>query len=96
MNVISKSNLFRAARETGNDQLMNKVTRWYEVALRARFGSFKEVQHLFPSADWVDGLIVFNLGAYRLICGPSFHRQRFYFKALLTHAEYDRGAWRIK
>jgi mRNA interferase HigB len=39
--------------------------------------------------------IVFNVGAYRLICGVSFLRKTFFFKALLSHAEYDQGGWKV-
>ena len=94
MNVISKPNLFRSAREIGDPQLIEKVSRWYTLAVANDFASLVEVQRVFPSADWVAGRLVFNLGSYRLICGVSFLRRTLFIKALLTHAAYDRGGWK--
>jgi mRNA interferase HigB len=95
LNVISKPALFDSARATGNSQLMEKAARWYEVARKNDFGSFIELRAVFPSADLVSGQLVFNLGSHRLICGVSFLRKTLFFKMLLTHAEYDRGAWKL-
>ena len=94
MNVISKPNLFAAARATKNAQLMEKVARWYELASRNDFENLVDLQRVFPSADWVGERVVFNLGSYRLICGVSFLRRTFFIKALLSHAEYDKGDWK--
>ncbi|MBX7256508.1 MAG: type II toxin-antitoxin system HigB family toxin [Candidatus Hydrogenedentes bacterium] len=51
---------------------------------------------LFPSADIVDHWIVFNIGGnkYRLIASIHFNRYRVYVRHVLTHKEYDRGAWK--
>ena len=95
MNVISKPNLFLAARATKNAQLVEKAARWYELATKNDFYNLVELQEVFPSADWVGEKLVFNLGSYRLICGVSFLRKTFFFKALLSHAEYDRGGWKL-
>ena len=94
MNAISKPNLFSAARATKNAELVERTARWYELAARNDFDNLVEVHRVFPSADWVEGKIVFNLGSYRLICGVSFLRKTFFFKALLSHADYDRGRWK--
>jgi len=55
-----------------------------------------ELRTTFPSADWVEGLIVFNIGGnrYRLIAAIHFNRKRVYIRYVLTHEEYDQGAWR--
>jgi mRNA interferase HigB len=39
---------------------------------------------------------VFNVGGnkYRLIAHIRFEKQIVYIKAVLTHTEYDRGAWK--
>ena len=94
VNVISKASLFEAALATENPQLVEKATRWYELATKNDFGSFVDLQGVFPSVDWVGGRLVFNLGSYRLICGVSFLRKTFFFKALLSHAAYDQGGWK--
>jgi mRNA interferase HigB len=94
VNVISKPNLFLAAGATKNEQLFEKTARWYELATKNDFANLIELQGVFPSADWVGGRVVFNPGSYRLICGVSFLRKAFFFKALLSHAEYDQGGWK--
>ncbi|MFN0103702.1 MAG: type II toxin-antitoxin system HigB family toxin [Bryobacteraceae bacterium] len=94
MNVIGKAKLFEAARATKNPQLVEKAARWYELAMKNDFGNFVELQEVFPSVDRVDDRLVFNLGSYRLICGVSFLRKTFFFKALLSHAAYDQGGWK--
>lgn len=94
MNVISKANLFDAARASKNRELMEKAARWYELATKNDFANFIELRATVPSVDWVEERLVFNLGSYRLICGVSFLRRTFYFKALLTHAAYDQGGWK--
>ena len=94
MNVISKPKLFLAARATRNDHVAEKASRWYELATRNDFDNFAQLKQAFPSVDWVADQLVFNLGSYRLICGVSFRRKTLFFKALLSHAEYDGGAWK--
>ena len=94
MNVISRPNLFEAARAKRNPALVEKVAHWHELATKNDFGTLVELQTVFPSVDWVDERLVFNLGSYRLICGVSFRRRALFFKNLLSHAEYDRGGWK--
>jgi mRNA interferase HigB len=94
LTVISKPNLFEAARATKNPQLIEKTARWYELATKNDFGNLVELQGVFPSADWVVDRVVFNMGSHRLICGVSFLRKTFFFKALLSHAVYDQGGWK--
>ncbi len=94
MNVISKANLFYAAADIGNSQIIERVARWYELATKNNFANLVELQRIFPSADLVKDKLVFNLGSYRLICGVSFLRRTLFFKAMLSHKEYDKGAWK--
>jgi len=94
LNVISKPNLFDAARATRNPEIIEKTARWYELATKNDFANFVELQKVFPSADWVEDKLVFNLGSYRLISGVSFLRKAFFFKALLSHAAYEKRGWK--
>jgi mRNA interferase HigB len=94
LNVIGKPNLFESARATKNTQVIEKAARWYELATKNDFSNLVELQGVFPSADWVGDKVVFNLGSHRLICGVSFLRKTFFFKALLSHAAYDQGGWK--
>lgn len=62
----------------------------------ARFSSFAEMRAVFRFVDKVGELHVFNIAGnkYRLITFLHFDRQLCYIKQVLTHAEYDKGAWK--
>ena len=92
--MISKPSLFLAARATKDAKLVEKAARWYELATSNDFDNLVDLQCVFPSADWVEGRVVFNLGSFRLICGVSFTRKTLFFKALLSHSKYDQGVWK--
>jgi len=46
--------------------------------------------------DKVGDLTIFNIGGknYRLIASIYFNRGKVYVRHVLTHAEYDKGAWK--
>ena len=60
------------------------------------FHDFDELRATFPTADKVGDLIVFNIGGnkYRLIVSIHFNRGKVYVRHVLTHREYNRGAWK--
>ncbi len=60
------------------------------------FFDFNELRETFASADYVDGLTVFNIGGnkYRLIASIHYNRRKVYIRNVLTHAEYDREGWK--
>jgi len=51
---------------------------------------------MFPLADQVGKLTVFNIGGnkVRLIAAIHYNRQKIYIRAVLTHSEYDEGKWK--
>ena len=55
-----------------------------------------EVRAIFPSADRVGKLTVFNIGGNkaRLIVAIHYNRRRVYIRAVLTHREYDERKWK--
>ncbi len=63
---------------------------------RNSFSTFNELRAAFPTADKVDDLIVFNIGGnkYRLIASIHFNRGKAYVRHILTHFEYNKGAWK--
>ena len=69
---------------------------WYRLMEKGVFNDFNELRAIFASADYVDGLTVFDIGGnkYRLIASIHYNRRKVYVRAVLTHAEYDRGRWR--
>lgn len=70
--------------------------RWFKIIEKTDFASFNDLRLSFPSADKVGDLIVFNIGGnkYRLIASVHFNRSKLYIRHVLTHAEYDKGAWK--
>ncbi len=61
-----------------------------------QFKSIAELRTIFPSADKVGKLTVFNIGGnnIRLIAAIHYNRQKIYIREVLTHAEYDNNKWR--
>ncbi len=72
------------------------LSRWYTIIKKSVFKDFNDLRTTFPSADWVEGLVVFNVGGnkYRLIAAIHFNRGRVYIRRVLTHEDYDQGAWK--
>ena len=62
---------------------------------KTRFANFGELRAVFPAADRVGELVVFNIGGnkHRLITSIHFNRNKVYVREVLTHQEYDKGAW---
>ena len=97
MNVISKAGLLDLLKGKSKD-VQAEVLAWYRVARRSTWAGFAELRRQFPDVDLVDGLLVFNIrqNRYRLIVVPVFRHHRLYVKALLSHKEYEKGAWRTR
>lgn len=72
------------------------LLRWYKIVEKGEFTSFERLKATFPSADKVDDWIVFNIGGnkHRLIASIHFNRGKMYIRHVLTHQEYNRGAWK--
>ena len=69
---------------------------WYRVVKQAQWQRFTDVRAIYRSADQVGKFTVFNIAGnkYRLITTIHFNTGRVYIRYILTHAAYDRGAWR--
>lgn len=63
---------------------------------KGSFGNFAELRAVFPAVDKVGERYVFNIGGnkFRLVAGIDFSRRMMWVKAVLTHGDYDRGAWK--
>ena len=74
----------------------NALASWYRQMRQGDFGSIEEVRSVFPSADKVGKLTVFNIGGnkVRLITAIHYNRKKIYIRAVLTHKEYDEGSWK--
>lgn len=94
MHVISRKAL-RQFWEKHPDS-RSSLLRWYKAMTKHNFLTFNELRATFPTADKVDDFIVFNISGnkYRLITSIHFNRGKVYIRHVLTHSEYDKGAWK--
>jgi mRNA interferase HigB len=69
---------------------------WYAVVRKANWKTPAELKQVYHSADLVGCRTVFNIAGnkYRLIARVNYQSQRVFVLYLLTHAEYDKGAWK--
>lgn len=76
--------------------LEGPISEWHKVAKSAAWQSLVDVRQVYPHADFVDPFTVFNIkgNAYRLIVRIEYRWQMIFVKHLLTHAEYNKGAWK--
>lgn len=88
--VTSRYNVLKAARR--HPDSVAPVTRWLTVIAAAEWGNLMDARKSYPSTDQVGKTLIFNVGGnkYRLLCCVSWELRRLFFRALLTHAEYDR------
>jgi mRNA interferase HigB len=93
VNVVSRSGLKRMIRQ--HPQAESELLAWYKAARNATWSSLADVRSVFPTADLVGGVLIFDIlrNDLRLIAVAAFNYQRIYVKALLTHKQYDRKEW---
>lgn len=94
LRVIAKTRLLELAAAYGDCE--SQVNNWYNIASKATWHNLTEVRQTFPSADAVDNKTVFNIKGndYRLVVHILYDKGIIYIKRLLTHAEYNKGAWK--
>ena len=94
MHIISRKALREFAQRHPDSK--TALDSWFHLVRTNQFESFNALRQVFPSADKVGKLIVFNIGGnkYRLIASIHFNRQKVYIRHILTHPEYDRGTWK--
>ena len=99
MRIIKPSTLVHwASRHSG---AAPALLHWYETARKAGWKTLTEIRRDFPHADMVKveslkPVFVFNIAGnkFRLICAVHFNKDRLYLLDFLTHAEYDKEAWK--
>ena len=70
---------------------------WRTLVESRAFTNFAELKTAFNATDKVGDYYVFDIGGnkYRLIAYIRFEKQIVYIKAVLTHRDYDKGAWKL-
>ena len=69
---------------------------WFRIARKATWKSLVDVRKTYPHADLVGPYTVFNIkgNAYRLIVKIEYQFGLIFIRHVLTHPEYDQGAWK--
>ena len=95
MHVISEKQLkvFWDRHPLAEDPLRS----WVKLIELHRFRNFAELRRLFPQADQVGRLTVFNIGGnkFRLVAHMHFNTGKVFVRFIGSHADYDRGDWKI-
>jgi mRNA interferase HigB len=94
MHIISRKALREFAQRHPDSR--TALDSWFHLVRTNQFEGFNALRQVFPAADIVGNLIVFNIGGnkYRLIAAIHFNRQKVYIRHILTHPEYDKGTWK--
>ena len=92
--VMTRKRLSDFARD--HPETRTALEHWYRHMKRRNFASLAEMRTVFPTADKVGQLTVFNLGGnkVRLIAAIHYKRRKVYVRAVLTHEEYDHNRWK--
>jgi len=64
--------------------------------LNPKWQNLLDVQAVYPSAEKVGRLTVFNIKGnnYRLIVRIEYEKQEVYIRHVLTHEEYSKDFWK--
>lgn len=77
-------------------EVKTALQHWYGLVKSNNFNSFNELRILFPQADQVGKLTVFNIAGnkVRLIAAIHYNSHKVYIRSILTHNEYDKNKWK--
>ncbi len=94
MHVITRKRLIDFAAKHPNTSSALDV--WYRIVKQSKITSFSNLRKIFPGADKVGDLTVFNIGGnkVRLIAAIHYNTQCLYVRYVLTHKEYDKEKWK--
>ncbi|MGS0741350.1 type II toxin-antitoxin system HigB family toxin [Glaciimonas sp. GG7] len=94
MRVISNKSLmqFSALHADADSPLQ----AWRKIIETNLIANTNEMKRCINAVDIVGEYHVFNIGGnkYRLIAFIKYSAQLCYIKHVLTHKEYDKGAWK--
>jgi mRNA interferase HigB len=94
MHIITRKRLNEFA--TAYPDAKSGLQHWYAEIKRRNFQNFAQLREVFPAADQIGNLTVFNVGGnkVRLVAAIHYNRGKVYIRAVLTHADYDEGKWK--
>ena len=94
MHIITRKRLLDFAEEHPNTSTPLDV--WYRIVKSTEIKNFSQLREIFPRADKVENLTVFNIGGnkIRLIAAIHYDTQCLFIRHVLTHKEYDKENWK--
>ena len=94
MHVITRSRL-REFREK-HPEAKPGLLLWYKIIALTQWQSFSDLRLVFPSADLVGNLTIFNISGnrYRLIVLVDYRYKKVFIRHVLTHADYTKENWK--
>lgn len=94
MHIITRKRIVDFAQKYPN--CATALDSWYRIVKHSTIENFAELRAIFPSADQVERLTVFNIGGNkaRLIAAIHYNTQRIYIRHVLTHSEYAKNKWK--
>ncbi len=94
MHIISRKKINEFAQKYPESK--SALKEWYQRMKTGKFNSIAELRTIFPHADRVGKLTVFNIGGnkIRLIAAIHYNRQKIYIREVLTHDSYDNNKWK--
>lgn len=94
MHIITRKRLLAFSEKYPNTS--TSLDTWYRIIKQNEITNFSRLREIFPSADKVGNLTVFNIGGnkIRLIAAIHYNTQCLYIRHVLTHTEYDKGKWK--
>jgi mRNA interferase HigB len=95
MRIIKRGALESFWREHADARA--SLESWYAVVRNADWKTPVEMKQVYPSADLVGRRTVFDIAGnkYRLIARVNFQSRCVFVLYILTHKEYDQGAWKL-
>lgn len=94
MHIISRKRLIEFSEK--HSDLSIPLNTWYRIVKSTEIYNFSELRNIFPSADKVGNLTVFNIGGnkIRLVAAIHYNTQCLFIRHILTHKEYDKENWK--
>jgi mRNA interferase HigB len=95
MRIIKRAALVRFWER--HSKAKASLEAWYAVVHKAKWTNPMEMKQVYGNADLVGRRTVFNIAGnkYRLIARVNYVSQTVFVLHVLTHSEYDKGAWKL-
>jgi mRNA interferase HigB len=94
MRIIKRAALVRFWARHPDAQA--SLEAWYGVVRKANWTTPIEMKQVYGNADLVGRRTVFNIAGnkYPLIARVNYVSQTVFVLHVLTHSDYDKGAWK--